>query len=721
MNSIFENSGIIIAEWILTYFLHSTVLFLAVLFLVKSNLVKGLSLQNALWKVALVGGILTASLQVTYSWKSVNISDYTPITWDIEAVEETPVLAFDAAPEPEDILASDVIEETALLEHLYTIDESYEPIAASTPPFYATYTWKEWLAYGWLLAICILLLRQVVVHIYFFKKIGTREQITNADVLGIVKKLVGNTNLGKIPYITFSQHLSTPIVIKNKEICLPSRALSQLSAEQQQNLLAHEIAHIVRKDYYWLVIGKTIETLFFFQPFNKIINKNLQATTEQLCDQWAAKMTGNHIALAQCLVEVATWVSNKSPYPLVAGMALKKSELSNRIHQLLNQEKMINNKWKLVEVISASTLLILVAIFAMPRVSIAMHSLTELTAFMPINEINTYPQITPDETDIADETDFADEETDVADEETTYNEKSEGVKRRPSIDIPLLQQLTIHAIDTNDPKKAQPIKSIENVKVADIERAMRELERRIEQKAEKLEKLHDNLEIDHEELEQIHEKMAKEMELAHDKLEQALEAQHEKMEEVQDKIEEEMRLLEERMHDELDNEDNEELRQRKMKELQEAHSARVKAHQEKMKMVQKELELKMQVHHKQMEAVQQAVAEKQRVVHEKIATQQEAMHQKMEAIHKELEVEHKKMEALHEKMEAKHKAFEQDLVKNLIQDKVINSEDDLKSIDVQEDKIKINGKALNKSLEAKYRNLMEKHFGDIDGRLQMNH
>ena len=38
-------------------------------------------------------------------------------------------------------------------------------------------------------------------------------------------------------------------------------------------MLAHEIAHLVRRDPQWLVLARAIEMVFFFQPLNRLARR----------------------------------------------------------------------------------------------------------------------------------------------------------------------------------------------------------------------------------------------------------------------------------------------------------------------------------------------------------------------------------------------------------------------------------------------------------------
>lgn len=74
-------------------------------------------------------------------------------------------------------------------------------------------------------------------------------------------------------------------------ILLPVTALTSLSPEQLEVVLAHELAHIRRADYFWNILQTTIETLFFFHPAVWWLSHRLREQREICCDD---------IAIATC-------------------------------------------------------------------------------------------------------------------------------------------------------------------------------------------------------------------------------------------------------------------------------------------------------------------------------------------------------------------------------------------------------------------------------------
>jgi len=84
-------------------------------------------------------------------------------------------------------------------------------------------------------------------------------------------------------------------------ILLPASALTGLSAEQLEALLAHELAHIRRYDYLVNLLQTTIETLFFYHPAVWWVSTQVRQEREHCCDDLAVAACGDVLTYARAL------------------------------------------------------------------------------------------------------------------------------------------------------------------------------------------------------------------------------------------------------------------------------------------------------------------------------------------------------------------------------------------------------------------------------------
>jgi beta-lactamase regulating signal transducer with metallopeptidase domain len=164
-----------------------------------------------------------------------------------------------------------------------------------------------------------------------------RTDVTDADPVGALRRLTADSTVATPVRLTESARLPVPVALgtRRPEICVPTRALAELGHEQQETLLAHEVAHLERRDPAWLALYNVVCGVFFFQPLHWIVRRRLIALSEILSDQWAVERTGRPVDLARCLSEVADWIVRDRGLLAAPGMAGYRSQLGQRIERLL--------------------------------------------------------------------------------------------------------------------------------------------------------------------------------------------------------------------------------------------------------------------------------------------------------------------------------------------------------------------------------------------------
>jgi sporulation protein YlmC with PRC-barrel domain len=113
-------------------------------------------------------------------------------------------------------------------------------------------------------------------------------------------------------------------------VLLPIRAVSGLSEEQLEAVIAHELAHIQRHDALIHLFQVAVETLLFYHPAVWWIGKRVRAERENCCDDVAVALCSSPLTYAQALTRMAEW---KAAPQLV--MAANRGALVDRVARLL--------------------------------------------------------------------------------------------------------------------------------------------------------------------------------------------------------------------------------------------------------------------------------------------------------------------------------------------------------------------------------------------------
>lgn len=337
-----------VAAWLLTYALHSTLLLCAAALLARR--VRGEAWRETLWKAALVGGLVTATAQ--------SVSGYQPPvgTWRLaDAVEITAELPADPSPAPVQPPASlgELIEAAAQSPSPASParDAASGAASASTPAAAADAASASQaestaslstrplvdLAIGvWVAIAALLMVRVAWRQARLWALLRGRAHVADPALLGMMAALRRGAGLWRPVRLTVCDAAPTPLALGASEVCVPPRFLADLDPEQQRSALAHELAHLARRDPAWHFAVGIIEAVFFFQPLNRLARLRLRESAEFLCDEWAARQTGSPLGLARCLAEVASWVApGRSPVPAgPMAMAEGGSPLVQRVQRL---------------------------------------------------------------------------------------------------------------------------------------------------------------------------------------------------------------------------------------------------------------------------------------------------------------------------------------------------------------------------------------------------
>jgi Zn-dependent protease with chaperone function len=133
------------------------------------------------------------------------------------------------------------------------------------------------------------------------RALGRRAPAQHGDVALLAKLTSGRKSVR----LTTSARVPAPAAIGAGEICLPETHFASLGAAEREALLAHELAHLVRRDPVWLALGTLVARVLPFQPLNRVALRRLRDATEHAADDWAVRRTGDPLALARALGALA--------------------------------------------------------------------------------------------------------------------------------------------------------------------------------------------------------------------------------------------------------------------------------------------------------------------------------------------------------------------------------------------------------------------------------
>jgi len=271
--------------------------------------------RERLWKLAIFGGLATATLTTAGAG---------PGLLHIELAPERPAIENSAEPVPQ----------AAPSLHMPVARASPAPAPAAIPA-----SWMDALLWIWLGGVAL----GIVAWRRDRRKIAAqlRGRVLAGPGLAssILADLRRRSGVRADPVLWLAPELASPISlgVLSPAICIPPHAETGLMREELEAMLAHELAHVERRDALLLAACRIVEVIFFVQPFQRFARSRLIGEIEIECDERAAEWTGDPAALASCLTEVATWVVAGRRHELVPAMAARGSQLEQRVRGLLDE------------------------------------------------------------------------------------------------------------------------------------------------------------------------------------------------------------------------------------------------------------------------------------------------------------------------------------------------------------------------------------------------
>ena len=315
-----------VLAWLLTYMIHSTALLGLAWAFTRARSWSPAAL-DVVWKTALVGGLVTATVQL-----AIDVQPTGSISLVSAMAPATPTVATT----PADDAGAPLPTPRVRAEEARAIDSPPASAPAADPaPLFPRPSLHTAAVLAWGLVGLVLALGYAARRLILVGRIGDRLAVRDGQLLAELDVLSREAGLGRRPRLTCTERISSPIALGIAEICVPESALTELDEEQQRSMLAHELAHLARRDPLWLGFASILERVLWIQPLNRVARRQIATSAEYLCDEWAVRRTGSGVALARCLAQVAEWIQASPLGVPVAGMAEERSLLVARVEKLL--------------------------------------------------------------------------------------------------------------------------------------------------------------------------------------------------------------------------------------------------------------------------------------------------------------------------------------------------------------------------------------------------
>jgi len=189
-----------------------------------------------------------------------------------------------------------------------------------------------WLVEAWFLGVLVLSLRTAG-GLFLIERMRRKEiKPVGQELYERCVVLQRKMGLDRIVRYCECHRLDAPAVLGwfRPVVLLPTRALTGLTEEQIEAVIAHELAHIRRFDSFVNLFQIAAETLLFYHPAVWWVSQRIRAERENCCDDEAIAICGDAMNYARALTLMEEW--RTAPALM---MAVNRGTLAERVVRLL--------------------------------------------------------------------------------------------------------------------------------------------------------------------------------------------------------------------------------------------------------------------------------------------------------------------------------------------------------------------------------------------------
>lgn len=162
---------------------------------------------------------------------------------------------------------------------------------------------------------------------------------------------------GFTPTLATSALIAGPVTVGSRTLLLPRGFLSQLPEAEFDALLAHEFAHMARRDFAKNLVYGVLSLLVAWHPAVGLTRARLAESRERVCDAMAAEAISGRELYARSLLRLASILSTAAPAGALHAMGIFDSNnLERRIMNLTGKRVEVRGLRRLVVLAACAAL-----------------------------------------------------------------------------------------------------------------------------------------------------------------------------------------------------------------------------------------------------------------------------------------------------------------------------------------------------------------------------
>jgi len=172
----------------------------------------------------------------------------------------------------------------------------------------------------WLAGVALLSSRLLVSWIRARRMVRVGAQPAPDDLQLVAIRLANALGLRGAVRLLQSATVEVPSVLGTLRpiVLVPASALTGMTPEQIEMVLAHELAHIRRHDFVVNLLQAVVETLMFYHPAVWWMSRRVRIERENCCDDLAVAVCGNPLQYARALTRLEELRASALPVVVAA-------------------------------------------------------------------------------------------------------------------------------------------------------------------------------------------------------------------------------------------------------------------------------------------------------------------------------------------------------------------------------------------------------------------
>lgn len=206
-----------------------------------------------------------------------------------------------------------------------------------------------YLSVAYLLLMLVLCIRWIIGYRYtiMIRKEGLVK--ISVDWRLFIKNTALQLGITREISIYLSEKVTSPLTIGFVKplILVPIASINHLTVAQLEAVILHEMAHIKRYDYLINILLSVTEISLFFNPFTRLLSKQIRKERENSCDDWVLQFQYSAQTYAEALLRIAQLQT--VPSFAMAAKGSNEHELLTRVKRMIgSQEQGFNYRKQLL-------------------------------------------------------------------------------------------------------------------------------------------------------------------------------------------------------------------------------------------------------------------------------------------------------------------------------------------------------------------------------------